>query len=594
MLSSEEIILTNALTVCSNVQRGRYLGVVKDQLTFARQTGRLVEEAISHATHVMAIPPILLSCAVELHHCSEKKVIFRVPAWGAIGYNDRRILKHPLRNQAKAWMASKVDLRDKSLQLDILSGDPLDWQQILGNAGGGEGDRKSPRAYAQQDFFSVEQGKGTTKRNCGGLPMEDSMTVYRTGGKRRRIGDNHARNVETPGEMNTGRLSINESLVPSRVVKMEQTDDVRTVLVLLTDANQPRRLGTASMNVARPYKDGAAPPIMRGMFQEETEMFLRRCAISDAERKWSDGGRCTPSKSTEITFPSPQHGSGAIVSPERIPSFYVLLPHFRDVLRDEIHHRVTAVERGMNVAMAAVESLGRQYQALAQEVSAIQEFMQIPNTDPRRAMSNPPARTLSSAAILPSVSILPHDGHPRSISLPPSPALHETPNSAFPELPAIEGLSVVPPRQINVARSHDHLPQAGLVTEPVHACNGSEPAPVGKEISQACEGSEVVGNAESNALVPGPTQVGQRDLTEALLWLLSLSEDYIQTGFITARCCGCRGDSYSRPSQKQKANFTYQVKAKGLHDLLINMKDKLIRFWPGRPALQISCSSMEW
>ncbi|KAG2351880.1 hypothetical protein BDR07DRAFT_1385162 [Suillus spraguei] len=581
MLSSEEIILTNALTVCSNVQRGRYLGVVKDQLTFARQTGRLVEEAISHATHVMAIPPILLSCAVELHHCSEKKVIFRVPAWGAIGYNDRRILKHPLRNQAKAWMASKVDLRDKSLQLDILSGDPLDWQQILGNAGGGEGDRKSPRAYAQQDFFSVEQGKGTTKRNCGGLPMEESMTVYRTGGKRRRMGDNHAGNVETPGEMNTGRLSINESLVPSRVVKMEQTDDVRTVLVSLTDANQPRRLGTASMNVARPVINveynasryavqrrggssnhaGNVPGRNRNVF---TAMRHQRCREVVDKRHlhylnqevvgwWplhpeQVYGNYIPvtaawlGRQLYLQNASHHFSDGLSLTMGRTD---VLLPHFRDVLRDEIHHRVTAVERGMNVAMAAVESLGRQYQALAQEVSAIQEFMQIPNTDPRRAMSNPPARTLSSAAILPSVRILPHDGHPRSTSLPPSPALHETPNSAFPELPAIEGLSVVPPRQINVARSHDHLPQAGLVTEPVHACNGSEPAPVGKEISQACEGSEVVGDAESNALVPGPTQVGQHDLTEALLWLLSLSEDYIQTGFITARCCGCRGDSYS-------------------------------------------------
>lgn len=40
------------------------------------------------------------------------------------------------------------------------------------------------------------------------------------------------------------------------------------------------------------------------------------------------------------------------------------------------------------------------------------------------------------------------------------------------------------------------------------------------------------------------------------------------------------------PSQNQKANFTYQVKAKGLRDLLITTEDRLIRFWPGRPALQ--------
>ncbi|KAG2063784.1 hypothetical protein BDR04DRAFT_1123038 [Suillus decipiens] len=216
-----------------------------------------------------------------------------------------------------------------------------------------------------------------------------------------------------------------------------------------------------------------------------------------------------------------------IVSPERIPSCYVSVPHFRNVVRSEIHHRMTAVEKGMNAAMAAVESLGRQYQALAQEVSALKEFMQNPSTAVRRSMSIPPARMLSSAAIPTSVDILPQDRHSRSTSLTPFPALHETPNSVYPELPlsqtavaisfppeqAIEDLSIVP-HQITITRSHDHLPQAGLVTEPVHTCNDSEPTTVSMAISQAREGSEVVGDAESHDLVPGPTQVGQYDLTD--------------------------------------------------------------------------------
>ncbi|KAG2339151.1 hypothetical protein BDR05DRAFT_968237 [Suillus weaverae] len=41
-----------------------------------------------------------------------------------------------------------------------------------------------------------------------------------------------------------------------------------------------------------------------------------------------------------------------------------------------------------------------------------------------------------------------------------------------------------------------------------------------------------------------------------------------------------------RPGQNQGANFTYQVKAKGLHDFLITAEDRLIQFWPERPALQ--------
>ncbi|KIK38976.1 hypothetical protein CY34DRAFT_14710 [Suillus luteus UH-Slu-Lm8-n1] len=41
-----------------------------------------------------------------------------------------------------------------------------------------------------------------------------------------------------------------------------------------------------------------------------------------------------------------------------------------------------------------------------------------------------------------------------------------------------------------------------------------------------------------------------------------------------------------RPAQDKGANFTYQVKAKGLHDLLLTTENQLIQFWPGRPALK--------
>jgi hypothetical protein len=41
-----------------------------------------------------------------------------------------------------------------------------------------------------------------------------------------------------------------------------------------------------------------------------------------------------------------------------------------------------------------------------------------------------------------------------------------------------------------------------------------------------------------------------------------------------------------KPSQNQGANFTYQIKAKGLLDVSITTEDRLIQFWPGRPALQ--------
>ncbi|KAG2363741.1 heterokaryon incompatibility protein-domain-containing protein [Suillus spraguei] len=42
----------------------------------------------------------------------------------------------------------------------------------------------------------------------------------------------------------------------------------------------------------------------------------------------------------------------------------------------------------------------------------------------------------------------------------------------------------------------------------------------------------------------------------------------------------------SRHGQGQEIHFTYQVKANGLHDLLITTEDRLVQFWPGRPTLQ--------
>ncbi|KAG1888598.1 hypothetical protein F4604DRAFT_1674266 [Suillus subluteus] len=41
-----------------------------------------------------------------------------------------------------------------------------------------------------------------------------------------------------------------------------------------------------------------------------------------------------------------------------------------------------------------------------------------------------------------------------------------------------------------------------------------------------------------------------------------------------------------KPGQNQGANFTYQVKARGLHDLLITTEDRLIQVWLGKPAPQ--------
>jgi hypothetical protein len=82
-----------------------------------------------------AIPPILLSCAMALSACANKVQdgrgveIVRVPDWGAIGYDDDRILQHPQHQKAVAWMAD-IGPGKNTEAMKVLEGG-VDWQAIL-------------------------------------------------------------------------------------------------------------------------------------------------------------------------------------------------------------------------------------------------------------------------------------------------------------------------------------------------------------------------------------------------------------------------------------------------------------------------------
>jgi hypothetical protein len=82
-----------------------------------------------------AIPPILLSCAMGLSPCTKKSQdgrgveIVRVPDWGAIGYDDDRILQHPQHQKAVAWMAD-IGPTKNTEAVKVLEGG-VDWQAIL-------------------------------------------------------------------------------------------------------------------------------------------------------------------------------------------------------------------------------------------------------------------------------------------------------------------------------------------------------------------------------------------------------------------------------------------------------------------------------
>lgn len=85
------------------------------------------------APGVTVIPPILLSCAVELATCAKKVPdgieIARVPKWGAIGYDDKRITQHPQYQKAMAWMTDKGP--DKNIEAVKVFEGGIDWQVTI-------------------------------------------------------------------------------------------------------------------------------------------------------------------------------------------------------------------------------------------------------------------------------------------------------------------------------------------------------------------------------------------------------------------------------------------------------------------------------
>ncbi|KAG2063785.1 hypothetical protein BDR04DRAFT_1163308 [Suillus decipiens] len=132
MVSSLEVISTTT-KICEYITQARQERPDADTLNLAKKAGRKVSKFLKHATDVMAIPPIVLSCAMEMSTCTEwvnnRAIIVRAPDWGAIGYDDRRIMKHPQRNKAMRWMASGDSAN--GVGMVKVRKDGLDWQVML-------------------------------------------------------------------------------------------------------------------------------------------------------------------------------------------------------------------------------------------------------------------------------------------------------------------------------------------------------------------------------------------------------------------------------------------------------------------------------
>ncbi|KAG2343783.1 hypothetical protein BDR05DRAFT_999702 [Suillus weaverae] len=129
--SANEAIHGIAIRVCDLILFARHLPAGYDSLSQAKLAGRMVSELMQvHGPNVKAIPPILLSCAVALHTCIEDgRGITRAPDWESIGYDDQRIMQHPMHKKAIVWMANMDAVKD--VNKVKVSRDGINWQVML-------------------------------------------------------------------------------------------------------------------------------------------------------------------------------------------------------------------------------------------------------------------------------------------------------------------------------------------------------------------------------------------------------------------------------------------------------------------------------
>ncbi|KAG2365362.1 hypothetical protein BDR07DRAFT_1481484 [Suillus spraguei] len=163
MDSSSEVI-SKTTKICEYITQARKKRP-DDTLDLAKKAGCTVSKLLKCATNVRAIPPIVLSCAMEMSTCTEwinnRATIVRAPDWGAIGYDDRRIMKHPQGTKAVRWMASSDSAN--GVGMVKVQRDGIDWlqmkvyqQEMLGQHIDGVGARMDHTSLTEE---AVELGK---------------------------------------------------------------------------------------------------------------------------------------------------------------------------------------------------------------------------------------------------------------------------------------------------------------------------------------------------------------------------------------------------------------------------------------------------
>ncbi|KAG2045652.1 hypothetical protein BDR06DRAFT_978060, partial [Suillus hirtellus] len=152
MSPSARAISDLAVELCNIIIAGRGLPAGANSVHLAHKAGRIVTQSMKMAINLTVIPPVLLSCAMALRSCAENVngnlKIVRDPDWGAIGYDDNQIMKHPQHEKALVWMDSIGIAKD--VQTVKVSENGIDWEAIL-----------SDRAKQQEVLEQRGDGAGT-------------------------------------------------------------------------------------------------------------------------------------------------------------------------------------------------------------------------------------------------------------------------------------------------------------------------------------------------------------------------------------------------------------------------------------------------
>ncbi|KAG2063398.1 hypothetical protein BDR04DRAFT_1123287 [Suillus decipiens] len=163
MSSSEQAMRQLAVRICTIIAVARTM-LTNDTFSLAIQAGRLVTESMKLAPDVTAIPPILLSCAMELWTCakqvpdSPKFEIVRVPDWGAIGHDDHRIMGHPHHKKATMWISSmgtdkdveSVKVFDRGINRQAILHGAISQREVMGRYEDGAGASTSHKSSTEE------------------------------------------------------------------------------------------------------------------------------------------------------------------------------------------------------------------------------------------------------------------------------------------------------------------------------------------------------------------------------------------------------------------------------------------------------------